>query len=114
MGENCPFSTTLSTQLHCKTDRHIARLNASARISAEFESQGVSKKNFDRGARVVFWGGGGGELLPNCYFLGCSTFSKSVLHIKTRLVVTVELGRKWMLNSDSASNFMPEYKFLGY
>ena len=41
-------------------------------------------------------------------------FSKSVLDIKTRLVVTVELGTKWMQNSDFASNFMPEYKFLGY
>ena len=41
-------------------------------------------------------------------------FSKSVLNIKTRLVVTVELGKKWMPNSDSASNCMPEYKFLGY
>ena len=41
-------------------------------------------------------------------------FSKSVLDIKTRLVVTVELGTKWMPNSDSASNFIPEYKFLGY
>ena len=40
-------------------------------------------------------------------------FSKSVLDIKTRLVVTVELGTKWMPNSDSASNFMPEYKLLG-
>ena len=41
-------------------------------------------------------------------------FSKSVLDFKTRLVVTVELGTKWMTNSDSASNFMTEYKFLGY
>ena len=41
-------------------------------------------------------------------------FSKSVLDIKTRLVVTVKLGTKWMPNSDSVSNFMPEYKFLGY
>ena len=41
-------------------------------------------------------------------------FSKSVLDIKTRLVVTVELGTKSMPNSDSASNFMLEYKFLGY
>ena len=41
-------------------------------------------------------------------------FSKSVLDIKTRLVVTVELQTKWMPNSDSASNFMLEYKFLGY
>ena len=41
-------------------------------------------------------------------------FSKSVLNIKTRLVVTVELGTKWMPNSDSTLNFMPEYKFLGY
>ena len=32
--------------------------------------------------------------------------SKSVLGIKTRLVVAVELGTKWMPNSDSASNFM--------
>ena len=43
----------------------------------------------------------------------CSS-SKSVLDIKARLVVTVDLGKKWMPNSDSASNFMPEYKFLGY
>ena len=43
-----------------------------------------------------------------------SYFSKSVLDINTRLVVIVELGTKWMTNSDSASNFMPEYKFLGY
>ena len=41
-------------------------------------------------------------------------FSKSVLDIKTRLVATVDLETKWMPNSDSASNFMPEYKFLGY
>ena len=41
-------------------------------------------------------------------------FSKSVLDTKTRLVVTVELGTNWMTNSDSALNFMPEYKFLGY
>ena len=27
--------------------------------------------------------------------------------------VIVELGTKWMPNSDSASNFMPEYKLLG-
>ena len=33
---------------------------------------------------------------------------------KTRLVVTVELGTKWMPNSDFVSNFMPEYKFLAY
>ena len=59
MGENCPFSTTVSTQLNCKTDHHIARLNAPARISAEFESQG-SQKNFDKGARVIFFLGGGG------------------------------------------------------
>ena len=45
---------------------------------------------------------------------GTKQFSKSVLDIKTRLVVIVELGTKWMPNSDSASNFMPEYKFLGY
>ena len=41
-------------------------------------------------------------------------FSKPVLDIKMRLVVTVELGTKCMPNSDSASNFMPEYKVLGY
>ena len=41
-------------------------------------------------------------------------FSKSVLDIKTRLVVTVGLGTKWMPNSDSPSNFITEYKFLGY
>ena len=40
--------------------------------------------------------------------------SKSVLGIKTRLVVTVDLGTKWMPNSDSASNFVPEYKLLGH
>ena len=40
-------------------------------------------------------------------------FSKSVLDIKKRLVVVVKLGTKWMPNSDSASHFMPEYKFLG-
>ena len=40
-------------------------------------------------------------------------FSKSVLYIKMRLVVTIELGTKWMSNSDSASNFMSEYKYLG-
>ena len=39
-------------------------------------------------------------------------FSKSVFDIKTRLVATVELGTKWMPNSDSAPNFMPQYKFL--
>ena len=41
-------------------------------------------------------------------------FSKSVLDIKTRLVVTVDHRTKWMPNSDSASTFMPKYKFLGY
>ena len=41
-------------------------------------------------------------------------FSKSVLEIKTRPVVTVDLGTKWMPNSDSASDFMPAYKCLGH
>ena len=41
-------------------------------------------------------------------------FSKSVLDVKMRLVVTVELGTEWMPKSDSASNFMPEFQFLGY
>ena len=41
-------------------------------------------------------------------------FAKSVLDIKTRLVETVELGTKWMPNSDYASNSMPEYTFIGY
>ena len=45
------------------------------------------------------------NLLQN-YIVG--VFSKSVLDIKTRLVVTVELGTKWMQNSDSASKFTPE------
>ena len=40
-------------------------------------------------------------------------FSKSVLDIKTRLVVTVELGTKWMQNSDSALKLMPKCKILG-
>ena len=51
-----------------------------------------------------------GRALKQIYIV----FSKSVLDIKTRLVVTVELGTKWMPNSDSASNFMPEYEFLDY
>ena len=40
-------------------------------------------------------------------------FSKSVLYIRTRLVVTVELETKWMPNSDSASKLMPKCKILG-
>ena len=47
-------------------------------------------------------------------WLSIIIFSKSVLDIKTRLVVTVDLGTKWMPNSDSELNFMPKYKFLGY
>ena len=61
VGENCPLSTTVSTQLHYKTDRHIAKLNATARISAEFESQGISKKiSTEVLVLFFFWGGGGG------------------------------------------------------
>ena len=48
------------------------------------------------------------------YELSPTLSSKSVLYIKTKLVVTVELGTKWMPNSGSAPNFIPEYKFLGY
>ena len=40
-------------------------------------------------------------------------FSKSVLNIRTRLVVTVEPEAKWMPNSDSASKLMPTCKILG-
>ena len=40
-------------------------------------------------------------------------FSKSVLDIRTRLVVTVEPETKWMPNSDSASKRMPECKIWG-
>ena len=40
-------------------------------------------------------------------------FSKSVLDIRTRLVVTVEPETKWMPNSDSASKLMPKCKILG-
>ena len=43
-----------------------------------------------------------------------AVFSKSVLDTKPRLVVTVELEAKWMPDLDSASNFMPDCKFLGY
>ena len=39
--------------------------------------------------------------------------SKSVLDIKTRLVVTVEPETKWMPNSDYASKLMPKCKILG-
>ena len=40
-------------------------------------------------------------------------FSKSVFDIKTRPVLTVELGTKWMPNSDSPSKLMPKCKILG-
>ena len=40
-------------------------------------------------------------------------FSKSVLDIKTRYVVTVEPRTKWMPNSDSALKLIPECKILG-
>ena len=40
-------------------------------------------------------------------------FSKSVIDIRTRLVVTVEPEIKWMPNSDSASKLMPKCKILG-
>ena len=40
-------------------------------------------------------------------------FSKSVLDIRTQLVVTVEPETKWMPNSDSASILMPKCKILG-
>ena len=39
--------------------------------------------------------------------------SRSVIDIKMRLLVTVELGTKSMPNLDPVSNFIPEYKFLG-
>ena len=39
-------------------------------------------------------------------------FSKSMLNIRTRLVVTVESETKWMPNSDSASKRMPKCKIL--
>ena len=40
-------------------------------------------------------------------------FSKSVLDIRTRLVVTVEPETKWMPTSDSASKLVPKCKRLG-
>ena len=40
-------------------------------------------------------------------------FSKSVLDIRMRFVVTVEPETKWMPNSDSASKLMPKWKILG-
>ena len=40
-------------------------------------------------------------------------FSKSVLDIRTRLMVTVEPETKWIPNSDSASKHMPKCKILG-
>ena len=40
-------------------------------------------------------------------------FSKSVLDIRTRPVVTVELETKWIQNSDSASKLMSKCKILG-
>ena len=39
-------------------------------------------------------------------------FSKSVLDIRTRLVVTVKPERKWMPNSDSALKLVPKCKIL--
>ena len=46
------------------------------------------------------------------YLLQFCVFSKSVLDIRTRLVVTVEPETKWMPNSD-ASELMPKCKILG-
>ena len=40
-------------------------------------------------------------------------FSKSVLDVRTRLVVTVESETKWTPNSNSASKLMPKCKILG-
>ena len=40
-------------------------------------------------------------------------FSKLVLDIKTRLVVTVKPETKWMPNSDYALKLMPKCKILG-
>ena len=54
----------------------------------------------------------GAKFMPTVFFF--QLFSKSVLDIKTRLVVTVGLGTKWIPDSDSPSNFIAEYKFLGY
>ena len=42
----------------------------------------------------------------------CRPFSKSVLDIRTRLVVSVVPGTKWMPNPDSASKLMPKCKIL--
>ena len=39
-------------------------------------------------------------------------FSKSVLDIRTRLVVTVKPETKWMPNSDSALKLVPKCKIL--
>ena len=46
-------------------------------------------------------------------FILIHLFSKSVLDIRTRLVVTVEPETKWMPNSDSASKLMRICKILG-
>ena len=43
----------------------------------------------------------------------CFLFSKSVLDIRTRLVITVEPETKWMPNSDSASKRMPKCQIFG-
>ena len=46
---------------------------------------------------------------------GCgniNVFSKSVLNIRTRLVVTVKPETKWMPNSDSALKLVPKCKIL--
>ena len=42
-----------------------------------------------------------------------NSFSKSVLYIRTRLVVTVEPETKWIPNSDSASKLMHKCIILG-
>ena len=48
----------------------------------------------------------------DCSFLSFQ-FSKWILDIRTRLVVTVEPKTQWMPNSDSASKLMPKCKILG-
>ena len=50
--------------------------------------------------------------LSACYLL-VLVFSKSVLDIRTRLLVTVEPETKWMPNLDSALKLMPKCKLLG-
>ena len=56
------------------------------------------------------------------YHIFCSTINNqfelfiltSIVCNKTRLMVTVDLGTKWVPNSDSSLKFIPEQKFSGY